>query len=167
MQNRINMLIKKFEEVYDGNPWYGDSFKSILKDIDSKATLKKEKKGGHSIAEILAHIIGWREFFLSRLTGNDFKIEQEETFNWKRIDNNQETVWKSLLDTLEETQSRILNLLEKADDNLLDIPVHERNYNLEYLLEGVIQHDIYHFGQISLLKKSLNVVKKRYFSLQM
>ena len=167
MQNKIILLRKKIEEVYSGDPWYGEPFKSILNGIDPGIALKKEKKGTHNIAEILAHIIGWREFLLTRLTGNDFKIEQEETFNWKRIDNNEKTAWKSLLIALEETQNKILNILEKSDDNLLDMPVHEKNYKMEYLIEGIIQHDIYHFGQISLLKKLTSVAMKRYFALQM
>jgi uncharacterized damage-inducible protein DinB len=156
MQNKVILLKKKFEEIYNGDPWYGDSFNSVLKDIDPEAVIKKENKGTHSISEILAHVIGWREFLLSRLSGNNFKTEQEETFNWKRIDNNEKTAWKSLLDALEENQNRIINALEKASDELLNTPVRERNYNLEYLFEGIIQHDLYHLGQISLLKKSIN-----------
>jgi uncharacterized damage-inducible protein DinB len=153
MNSKILLLRKKIEGIYSGDPWYGDPFKSILKDIDPAAALKKEKKKAHSIAEILAHIISWREFVLTRLTGNEFKIEQEETFNWIRIDSNEKTAWKSLLGAMEETQNKILNILEKSDDKLLDMPVRERNYKMEYLIEGIIQHDIYHFGQISLLKK--------------
>ena len=155
MSSKTALLRKKVEEIYSGNPWYGEAFNSILKDIDPEAALKKERKEVHSIAEILAHIIGWREFLLNRLNGNDFKTEQEETFDWKRIDDNEKTAWKSLLDALEGTQNKILNLLEKSNDSFLNMSVRDNNYKMEYLIEGVIQHDIYHLGQISLLKKSI------------
>lgn len=91
---------------------------------------------------------------LRRISGdNDFKIGQEESFDWKRIDVGENTVWESLLKKLEKNQSEILNMLENKDDDFLDMHVPGKNYNMQFLIEGALQHDIYHLGQISLLNK--------------
>ncbi len=154
MKNRIISLRNKIDEVYNGDPWYGGSIKKILLSVDPKIVLLKQTENSHNIAELLAHIIGWREFVLSRLTGNhEFKIEQDESFNWKRLDKNENTTWQNLLNKLEKNQKEILKIMDEKDDNFLNESVSGRNYKMEYLIEGIILHDIYHLGQISLLNK--------------
>ncbi len=161
MQDKVELLTKKIEKVYNSSPWYGNSIKSILNDVDSKTAFTKAARNIHTIAELVVHIITWREFVISKIKGdNDFKLTQKLSFDWKRIDRNEKTAWKSLLDALEINQSEILSTLKKLDDDFLKLPVRRRRYNVEFLIEGGIQHDIYHLGQISLLKKMIKGNKK-------
>lgn len=158
MQNKIKELKKKFETVYEGSPWYGDSIKSLLKKISAKTALTKSNKNSHSIAELVSHMISWREFLLKRLQGDkEFDVDQENSFQWSRIDSNEKTAWKSLLKELDKNQRKILGKLEKLDDDFLTTPVSKRKYKMNYLIEGVIQHDLYHAGQILLLAKLINI----------
>ena len=146
MRKGIKLIIRKYNKVYKGSPWYGDSLKSILNKVDpGKVFVKPSGRKTNSIAEITAHIIGWREF----------KLTQKDTFNWKRIDKNEKTAWKSLLKKLEENQDEILKVLNNSEDELLLMKVPQRKFRVKYLLEGVIQHDIYHIGQIAALNKTL------------
>lgn len=154
MNQKIQSLISNFENVYGKEPWYGDSMLSILKNVNPETIFSKNQGNSNNIAELLAHIIGWRDFGLRRISGeNDFELDQKESFDWKRIDANESTVWASMLDALEINQNEILKLLENSDDEFLNKPVHGRNHNNQFLIEGIIQHDIYHIGQISLLTK--------------
>ena len=154
MSSKLTSIKEKIEEVYNGDPWYGDSIMSILESIKPEAALKKVNENAHNIAELVAHILSYREFLLNVLTVNgSFKIDQEETFNIKRIDQNEKTVWNSLLKTFEENHQAILKELDQKEDDILAQPVKEKPYNVEYLIEGLVQHDIYHLGQISLLRK--------------
>lgn len=163
MRDKIELLTGKIEKVYSGNPWYGNSIKSVLKDIDPKTAFTKAARNVHTIAELVAHIIAWREFVISKIKGDsDFKITQKLSFDWKRIDRNEKTAWKNLLNALEKNQHEILTTLKKLDDDFLELHVSRRRYNIEFLIEGGIQHDIYHLGQISLLKKMIKGNKKFY-----
>ncbi len=157
MGKEIKLIIRKYNKVYKGSPWYGDSLKSILNKVDpGKVFVKPSGRKTNSIAEITAHIIGWREFLLSRISEkHEFKLTQKDTFNWKRIDKNEKTAWKSLLKKLEENQDEILKVLNNSEDELLLMKVPQRKFRVKYLLEGVIQHDIYHIGQIAALNKTL------------
>lgn len=156
MKKAINQLVKKYEKAYHGAPWYGDSIKKILNGTDPKIVFQKADKKAHSIAELTIHMIGWREFVLSRLEGNDnFKVNQKETFNWKRIDKNEKTAWKSILNELDKNQRKIISTLGKKNDEFLDEPVAGRKYKMKFLIDGIIQHDIYHLGQIAMLNKLL------------
>ena len=55
----------------------------------------------------------------------------------------------------QKNQNEILKILDRSDDELLTLKVRQRKFKVKYLLEGVIQHDIYHIGQIAALNKTL------------
>lgn len=156
MQNKVISFNEKLKKVYGGNPWYGDSVKSVLKNIDPRTAFTKASGNTHTIAELVSHIIGWREFALARLKGDkNFRMIQKTSFDWRKKEKDEETAWKTLLSALEKNQKEILAILKRSDDDLLSLPVHRRKYNMEFLIEGFIQHDLYHLGQISLLKKMI------------
>ncbi len=56
---------------------------------------------------------------------------------------------------LDETQADLIAGIEKQTDDLLGQIVAERKYNFRKLLHGLIQHDIYHLGQIAYIVKAL------------
>jgi uncharacterized damage-inducible protein DinB len=155
MKKEINLIINKYNKVYMGSPWYGNSLMSILNKVDpGKVFVKPSGKKTNSIAEITAHIIGWREFLLSRLSEkHQFHLTQKETFNWRRIDKNERTAWKSLLKRMDDIHSEIIKILNNSDDEILRLSVRDRKFKMKYLLDGVLQHDIYHIGQIAALNK--------------
>ena len=155
MKKEINLIINKYNKVYKGSPWYGNSLTSLLNKVDpDKVFIKPSGKKNNSIAEITAHIIGWREFLLSRLSEkHQFHLTQKETFNWKRIDKNERTAWKNLLKRMDVIQNEIIKILDNSDDEILGLRVRDRKFKMKYLLDGVLQHDIYHIGQIAALNK--------------
>jgi uncharacterized damage-inducible protein DinB len=151
----ISGLIRKMKSVYQGDPWYGEPIKKVLQDIDAEKVFNKPIPQAHSMAELLTHIISWRELLNKRLHGDDsFSVRQKESFDWKRIDPDPKTAWENLKKALEINQQQIIDGLEQANDDLLKQKVAKRKYNYRYLIKGLIQHDIYHLGQIALLKKN-------------
>jgi uncharacterized damage-inducible protein DinB len=101
----------------------------------------------------LAHAISWWELLNKRLHGNDFfDVDQKETFQWQRFGNDQETARENLLTSLEENQKQIIYSLKITDDTLLEQKVVHRDYTYRYLIQSIIRHDIYHFGQIAYLE---------------
>lgn len=150
----INRYIRELKSVFEGSPWYGDPVRTVLAGIDGEAPFRHPIPGGHSMAELLAHIIVWRLLPARRLSGDQvYAVTEEENFNWKRIDPDPHTAWKSLLAALEASQEELLESLSAAGDDLLSQKVPGKSYSFEELITGVIQHDIYHLGQIALLKK--------------
>ena len=63
--------------------------------------------------------------------------------------------WARGLKELKEIHDRIVEVLQLKEDSFLDQKVDHRNYNFRFLLNGLIQHDIYHLGQIAYVKKWL------------
>ncbi|TAN11082.1 MAG: DinB family protein [Chitinophagaceae bacterium] len=154
MTKEISILIGEMNDIYKGDPWYGESMREILEDVNPKIVFDHPLPDAHCIAELLSHIIAWRRLVVRRLQGDDtFSVNQTESFNWKLIDDNPATAWESLMQILDDEHRRLILALEQSDDSLLDKEVAGRKYNFRHLLHHIVHHDIYHLGQITLLKK--------------
>jgi len=67
--------------------------------------------------------------------------------------------WKSLRSSLDSSQSQLLSLLSKQKDTLLKKKYSEKATYAE-LINGILQHDLYHTGQIAYLKSIYQLNKK-------
>lgn len=154
-KTEIRKFIRSLKSVYSGGPWYGDSILNKVRDISSEQAFNRPLPQAHTIAELVAHMINWRKLLAKRLQGDDaFFVTQKTSFDWQLIDPSPATAWKSLLKALDDNQQQILAELEKADDAFLNRKVAKRKYSYRVLVNGIIQHDIYHLGQIVLLLKA-------------
>lgn len=148
----ISRIISLVESAYKGEPWYGQPAKEILAGIDSNTAFDRPVPGAHNIYELVKHMIAWRKFVWKRLGGeNNFFLTDEE--NWEKKEVNNNDTWSSALTELEESQNKLVNILKSTPEEKLYEKVSGKAYNYYTLLHGIIHHDIYHLGQISLLKK--------------
>jgi uncharacterized damage-inducible protein DinB len=155
MRQEIESLLQQLKDAYGGEPWFGRSVKALLNEVDERTAFKK-LNGQHSILELLWHMITWREFTIHCLQPSpDRNLKYFEDLDWRSLDDNDPFLWQKGLNTLNETQGRLISLLEQADDSLLEKSVRERDYSYKKLLAGLIQHDIYHVGQIAFITKCL------------
>lgn len=156
MNKEIQYIIKQLQTSYDGQPWFGRAMKKILAEIDPASALQKPS-GQHSMLELLYHIITWREFTISRLQpGNDKTVQYFDEHDWRPLDHSDVSLWKKGLKLLEDTQELLVTLMGNLTDDVLNNPVADREYNYRFLLYGIVQHDIYHLGQIAYVKKLLS-----------
>lgn len=149
----IHGVIREMKSNYNGSPWYGNSMLTILREVNPLIVFAYPIAGAHSIAEILCHIISWRESLSKLLQGMHYSVKQQESFDYTRIDPNHQTAWGSLVKALDENQRQIIWILEQADDELLNKKAPGRSYSLGRLIRHTLQHDVYHLGQIAVLKK--------------
>lgn len=155
--DKIETMTAQLALVYDKDPWYGNSIRAVLESVNPSHAFESPGTGTHSIAEIAAHMIAWREFAVNRLEGNaGFQIEQEQSFDWKRFSADKEPAWKIMADQFKINQEHLLGLLQKQDDSILEKEVAGKPYTFHYLLTGIVQHDLYHLGQIVYIQKILS-----------
>ena len=159
----LEQLIKEYSDFYDGIPWYGRNFKEIVDDITPQEALAVPGNG-HSIARLLCHMIKWRKSLIIRLLGNtEFRASDEDPDNWPPLNTLNEEVWENAKKEFGELQDVLISELKKREDGFLDelfVPGKDR-FTYRYLYIGVIQHDIYHLGQISILKQLLRAAESK------
>jgi uncharacterized damage-inducible protein DinB len=159
MKTKIQSLISNLKEVYNGKPWYGNSVMTVLRDIPFNKVHLKPIDSLHSIIELTEHIITWRVFVIKKIQGDkEYSVKLNSKEDWS--DNREVSVaeWQDVLQRLENSQQELLQLLESRNDEFLSSIVLTKsntNFDFEFFLNGVIQHDIYHIGQIALVKKLL------------
>jgi hypothetical protein len=105
----------------------------------------------HSIIELVANMVAWRNFVISRLGGNnDFTVTNELNFP-------SPSDWEIVLNTLDQSQHELFTAIQQFPEGRLRdlVPHAEHKYTFYTLLHGIIHHDLYHIGQIALVKKSL------------
>lgn len=149
-------LKEQLELIYEGDPWYGDSIASVLNSVYPNLIFDSPGPGMHSIAELAAHMITYRNFAEDRLQGNtESPPDQEKTFDWRTFTPDKKSAWNTLRARLDSSQQNLLNLLNQNDDSVLDQKVAGKPYTFHYLLTGILQHDLYHLGQIVYINKLL------------
>ncbi|MCW9705644.1 DinB family protein [Fodinibius salsisoli] len=154
--SHLDLISKRLTLIYNGDAWYGPSIEETLTSFNGDYIFDSPKEGRHSIGELVAHMLAWREFAERRLQNDQSYLpKQEETFNWQRFADNRKKAWGAMLDQLDMSQQMLLRLLGDYDDSILKEKVAGKPYSFSYLLNGIIQHDIYHLGQIVYLQKML------------
>ena len=159
----LEQFISEITAFYDGKPWYGSSFKKIVDDITPQEALAVPGNG-HSIARLLLHMNKWRRSLTIRLQGDtEFRASDKDPDNWPPNNTITEETWENAKKEFGELQKILVEELGKRDDAFLETPFVPGmgKYIYRYLVTGVVQHDIYHLGQISILKQLLRVANPK------
>ena len=148
MATETEKIVRILEKTFDKQPWYGSSIMSILSDVSEERASRKMGTS-HSIIELILHMTAWRQFATHRLTGdNSFEISEEMNFP-------PASTLSEAIRQLKESQELLLQAAKKFPDERLGelVPSKTQRYTYYTLLHGIAHHDIYHLGQIALLKK--------------
>jgi uncharacterized damage-inducible protein DinB len=143
-------IIRLLQKTFEKNAWHGPSLKEVLSDIHSEDASRRVGNT-HSIIELVNHIIAWKIFVIEKLKGNsDYQVD--DSLNFPNIDD-----WDYTLKTLDTVQAQLLGVISEFNPGRLQekVPHDGYQYTFYTLLHGIIHHDIYHIGQISLIKKAL------------
>ncbi|HLX90731.1 MAG TPA: DinB family protein [Puia sp.] len=151
MNNEIEKFADSLKDVLWQDPWYGDSVYSIIGDVDPRLVAKNPGTA-HSPLELLYHMCSWAEFVLAQVKKDLAGVEAAEKNNWRDMSS---CTWEDGVDLLKKTHEQILASLEEKSDSLLEEQAINRTFNYRYLLYGLIQHNIYHAGQIAYAGKIL------------
>ena len=140
------------KNTFEGTPWFGDSVMDVLDDIAAEQAVDPAQ--GKSIDTLVRHMLAWREFALQRFLGNHtYDLEVNSDADWHKIPNSDPSLWPVLLDKLRENQEALVAAVDSFPEEMLGEIVPGKSYRFIDLLSGVVQHDIYHLGQIGLLRR--------------
>jgi uncharacterized damage-inducible protein DinB len=126
-----------------GEAWHGDAVFELLSGMTAEQAATRPAGGGHSIAELTLHIAAWMEAADRRLHGDPALLLGDD--DWPPPQD-----WSAARERLRAACEVLLTSIEKAD---LDAAVPGKAYDVYFLLHGVIQHTLYHAGQIAVLKR--------------
>ena len=158
----IKRISHLFEACFEGKPaWHGYSLLLLLKDVTAEKALRRPIPDAHTIWEIVLHIIVWDDEARKCLEGETFPFLPLDE-NWPPINDTSEEAWKETVEELKRAHQRLLNAIAKFDPEKLDNQINiEELWSAPWstttyyeLLHGTINHDVYHTGQMAILKKN-------------
>lgn len=145
--------INSFKLVYEKGAWFGDTYLEKLEDVTEKEAFTPPAKGFHTIAELVSHVTYWRLPIIKKLRGEkNYQGSGDSPDNWVSPETLKAKGWKSILEEFDESQQQLIKLLNEAKPGFFEEEYSPGN-SWNYVTEGIIQHDVYHLGQIGLIKK--------------
>lgn len=142
-----SLLISSFSGPH---PWYGSPVIEVLTGINESNASKKLTENTHSIIELVLHMAAWRNFVTMKLKGIAFEMTPE--LNYPKPGK-----WEDALTSLQQSQKDLLAALASFPEDKLFAIVPARKYDFYTMLHGIVDHDVYHLGQIALIKKGISL----------
>jgi len=147
-------LADQIRRAFEGEAWHGDSVREILRDVSSTKAAARPIPDAHSIWELVLHITTWDRNTIGRIAGPTVMPTDDE--NFPQVKDSSEAAWDRALQQLWRTHDALVKAVAGFPDARLleQVPGNtEDYYNFFYLFSGIVQHELYHAGQIALLKK--------------
>ncbi len=143
-------LLDQLNRAFGGEAWHGPALRNLLDGVTEEQAKSHPIRGGHSILELVIHVGTWIDVVARRLGGT--RVESNSVQDWSDAT---KTTWPRALEELERAESRLSDAVARLNTEDLDKPIAgaERSQYAEIL--GILQHNVYHAGQIALLKKAL------------
>ncbi len=148
----IERIIDQHRQAFDGDPWHGDPLMTLLAGVTLDVASARPIRGAHSIRETVRHLTFWYDGARRRLDGSVF--EASESGQWPAGEGDDEGAWDRERDDLKRAHESFLEAIGRLRVEDLDRPVPGKPHDLYYLLHGVVQHLLYHAGQVAILRKA-------------
>lgn len=150
----VDRILKHYDGVMNGDAWHGDPVWKVLADISAETAAARPVRSAHSIWEIVAHMTFWEGVVLQRLQGKRAGLVEE--LNFPMTPAPTEENWRKTLDAFRNSNRLFREALADLDPVKLNdlTAAGKRTYFGE--AHGILEHHVYHLGQIVLLKKFQN-----------
>jgi uncharacterized damage-inducible protein DinB len=147
-------IADQLRRAFDGEAWHGDSVFEILEGVTAARAAARPIKSAHTIWELALHIAAWDGAVLRRMGGVAVTLSDAE--NFPPVKDASEAAWREALTRVRQDHEELIAAVAALPDSRLyeKVPGKEgAHYTYYYMLHGVVQHELYHAGQIALLKK--------------
>lgn len=150
----IERIREQLKRSHQGEAWYGPSILEALEGISAEGAASRPLASAHSIFELVLHVVAWRNVARRRLEGERVdSLPDKEDF--PPVVASGEDAWRQALDRLDRSYARLDEAISRLEESRLEDSLPERGRTYYSMLHGLIQHDVYHAGQIALLRKAL------------
>lgn len=152
-------IADQLRRAFDGDAWHGDPLSKILQGVDAEQASAQAIAGAHSIWELLLHIQGWTNVAAEAIKGKampgwpvpDPALGFQD---WPPVPQPTPEAWQAAVTSLLDSGTRLAERIAQFPDSRLEEIVPGRTYSFYYLFHGILQHSLYHAGQIAIVKKA-------------
>ena len=151
--SEIQRIVDQMDRAFAGDAWHGPSLEQVLDGISAEDASRHPIAQAHSIWELLHHVRAWNAIVRRRLKNETVEVTSE--MDWPPVLESSAAAWKRAIEDCQESRARLRAAVEDfPEDRLAEKPGNSKD-SAYIMLHGLLQHDLYHAGQMALLKKAL------------
>jgi hypothetical protein len=152
----IEHLLGLLDEAYSRAAWHGPNLRGSVRGLTAREAGWRPGPGRHNIWEIVVHAAYWEYTVRRRLIGEKRGSFSLQGSNWfaRPIDRS-EKGWRDDLGLLESEHRRLREVVSSIEPEDLDRHARGSKTVTRRLIAGIAFHDVYHAGQIQLIKRFL------------
>jgi uncharacterized damage-inducible protein DinB len=152
--SEVERLEAQLHRSFEGGAWHGPSLLEALADVTHHAAVAHPVAATHSIWELVLHLMGTYQLVLRRLQGDSRQLTPDE--DWPAVPEATASTWQDTIRSLQQMNWELRQAVLRFKPEQLDEPlVADPPYTAHTQFIGITQHDLYHAGQIAILKKAL------------
>jgi DinB superfamily len=158
----IEHLLGSLDEAYNRAAWHGPNLRGSIRGVTAHEAAIPPKAGRLTIWEIVVHAAYWKYVVRRRLTGEKRGSFSLPGSNWfgRPVDRS-EKAWRAAVALLEKEHQLLKKTVSSVKPQDLDRRSRGSKTFARRLIAGVAFHDVYHAGQIQLIKKFLRSKNSR------
>ena len=149
----MEVIADQISRAFRGESWHGPSVREVLDGVSAEDAAAHPIPGAHSIWEIVLHMIGGYKLVLQRVRGERAQLSPEE--EWPAAAGPSAEAWRDSQRLLDELNQQLQSAVRAFPAERLSQELGSE-YSAFTQFSGTPQHDLYHAGQIVVLKKALS-----------
>jgi hypothetical protein len=164
MTNRnseLNLLLHIIDEGYARKTWHGPNLRGAIKGLTAQEAAWRPSAGRHNIWEIVVHCAYWKYIVRRRILAEKKSSFPLKGSNWfLRPSHKSESAWKEDLKLLDAMHVLMVEAIAGLTTSNLSRKPKGSEWSIRATVYGIAMHDVYHAGQIQLLKRLMRTSQK-------
>ncbi|SRR6266540_1993257 len=148
------LLLDAVDEAFDRRSWHGTNLRGSIRGLSREVARWRPAPDRHNIWELVVHAAYWKYAARRWLTGEkrgSFSLEGSNW--WPRPEEDTDRAWKGDVDLLSREHGALRGAVGMFSPRRLNERAAKTPFTYAALVRGAAAHDLYHAGQIQLLKK--------------
>ena len=151
---QVLLLLRMLDEGFNKSAWHGPNMRGAIRRVDAEQAGWRPYSERKSIADHTIHAAYWKYVARRRLTGEKRGSFSLKGSNWFDLEQPlRSATWKAYVKLADETHKGLREVVCELSDRDLTRVTKGAKIDIQRLLYGIALHDVYHAGQIQLLKR--------------
>jgi hypothetical protein len=153
---RIELLLEIIDQAFDRKGWHGTTLRGSLRGLSADEALWRPAPGRHNIWELTVHAAYWKYAVRRRLMGDAVGSFSRKPSNWPLVPEKADPAeWKRDIRLLETEHQLLREAIRTLPPARLEQRSPQGVWTNAEEIHGIAAHDLYHTGQIQLIKRLL------------
>jgi DinB family protein len=153
MNPLIRQLLRVYDQAYQAPSWHGTPLRGSIRGLTPRAALRRPGRHRHNVWEEVLHTAYWKYIVRRRLTRDESSTFPLEGSNWFAVTKGGAREWKSAVRLLDLEHRLLRRVIARFPASRLGRRGWRSKWTNEQHIYGIASHDLYHAGQIQLVKQ--------------